>query len=167
MKKILKSIVAVLLVASTLFTLVSCATPEKDIYEAQRNLESYGYTVIINTNPGTGMSVILNADKNDGGQSYSLRIMKCESLKLAKLLYQELKLEIETKIKENKITIKAMKHMINKFSDDLTSSEISSYKQSIINLEAENKQLREQLVCTGRSGKYVWQGDSASIQASK
>lgn len=166
MKKILKSIVAILLIISSIFTLVSCARPKKDIDEAADNLRDSGYKVTFTSSDETdvGIETKLVAYK-DG--SMCLQLVEFESTKLAKLYYQALKMAIQDKIQENKLSIKAMKHMINKFKDDLSSDEISSYKQMIVDLKAENKELREQLNCTGRSGKYVWQGDLEAIKATK
>ena len=166
MKKILKSIVAILLIISSIFTLVSCARPKKDIDEAADNLRDNGYTVTFTSSDETdvGIEAKLIAYK-DG--SMCLQFIEFESAKLAKLYYQALRIAIQEKIKENKLSIKAMKHMINKFKDDLSSDEISSYKQMIVDLKEENKELREQLNCTGRSGKYVWQGDLEAIKATK
>lgn len=166
MKKILKSIVAILLIISSIFTLVSCARPKKDIDEAADNLRDSGYKVTFTSSDETdvGIETKLVAYK-DG--SMCLQLVEFESTKLAKLYYQALRMAIQNEIQENKLSIKAMKHMINKFKDDLSSDEISSYKQMIVDLKEENKELREQLNCTGRSGKYVWQGDLEAIKATK
>lgn len=169
MKKILKSIVAILLIISSIFTLVSCARPKKDIDEAADNLRDNGYTVTFYSSDenGAGIADKISAYKTTYDGTLRLQLVEFESTKLAKLYYQALRIAIQEKIKENKLSIKAMKHMINKFKDDLSSDEISSYKQMIVDLKAENKELREQLNCTGRSGKYVWQGDLEAIKATK
>ena len=166
MKKIFKSAVAVLLIISCLLTLVACATPKKDIDKAADNLRDSGYKVTFTSSDeaDAGIEAKLVAYK-DG--SMCLQFIEFESTKLAKLYYQALRMAIQDQIQENKLSIKAMKHMINKFKDDLSSDEISSYKQMILDLKAENKELREQLNCTGRSGKYVWQGEKDAIKATK
>ena len=166
MKKILKSIVAILLIISSIFTLVSCARPKKDIDEAADNLRDNGYNVTFTSSDeaDVGIEAKLVAYKNG---SMCLQFIEFGSIKLAKLYYQALRMAIQNEIQENKLSIKAMKHMINRFKDDLSSDEISSYKQMIVDLKAENKELREQLNCTGRSGKYVWQGDLEAIKATK
>ena len=167
MKRILKCTTAILTVISCLLALVSCAKPKKDLESAEYNLKNDGYTVYVNDDPGAGMSTVLTATKSENGTTYGLKLMECESIKLAKLLYQELRLEIEAEIKTNKLTIKAAKHILNKFGDDLSDDERRDYEQTIIDLKEKNKELRKLLNCTGRSGKYVWQGDSEAIWATK
>ena len=167
MKRILKCTAAILTVISCLLALVSCGKPKRDFDMASKNLDHNGYTVSVDYDPGTGMETVLTAKKTENGTTYSLKLMKCESIKLAKLLYQELRLQIEAQIKENKLSIKAAKHMLNKFGDELEDDKRQEYEQLIIDLNAENKELRKLLNCTGRSGKYVWQGDYDAIWATK
>ena len=167
MKKILKSAVAILVIISCFVMLVSCAQPKKDMDKAAKNLRNSGYEVYVNEDPGAGMETIITAKKNSDGKTYSLKFMECETLKLAKLLYQQLRNEIQSQINENKMSIKAAKHILNKFDDELSASEKDEYNQMINDLKDENKELKELLSCTGRSGKYVWQGDREAIKATK
>ena len=170
MKKILKSIVAVLVVVSSLLMLVSCGSPKKDFYKAEDNLNKNGYSVTVirsDDENDDGIETKLTASKPSSDKTSRIVMIEFESNKLAKLYYQSLRMQIQNQINENKLAIKAMKHMINKFADDLESGEINEYKSTIEELKQENKELREQLRCIGRSGKIVWQGDSEAILATK
>jgi hypothetical protein len=169
MKKILKSIVAVLVIVSSLLMLASCS-PKKDFYKAEENLKNDGYSVTVirsDDDNEHGIETKLTASKSESSETFEIVMIEFESTKLAKLYYQSLRMQIQNQIEENKLAIKAMKHMVNKFKDDLSTGEIDEYKNAIEDLKEENKELREQLRCTGRSGKIVWYGDPEAIAATK
>ena len=178
MKKILKSTVAILTIISCLLALVSCARPKKNLESAKNNLRHNGYTVT-NT-PSGNIAQILNGITAEDGVPYSLitattddykitylTLIECNSVKLAKMIHQAIRLQLETQIKENKLAIKTAKHILNKFGDELEDAKRQDYEQLIIDLKEENAELRDKLIGTGRSGKYVWTGDITAIRATK
>ena len=176
MKKILKSTVAILTIISCLLALVSCARPKKDLESAKNTLWRNGYTVT--DTPSEDIAQILNGITAKDGVPYSLitattddgnnlTLIECNSVKLAKMIHQAIRLQLETEINENKLAIKTAKHILNKFGDELEDDKRQKYEQLIIDLKRENAELRDKLTGTGRSGKYVWTGDITAIRATK
>jgi predicted nucleic acid-binding Zn-ribbon protein len=168
MKNTIKRILAFVLVIACVVPFVACAKPQLNLEKAEANLKEADYTVTVKEDPSTGVEVMLVAVKDVlSKDAKGVTIMKFETVKLAKLYYQAKVMETEQEIEQLELRIKTIKHMLNKFEDELSSDEIDSYNDSIKEAKAEIEELKEDLKTTGRSGKYVWEGDKDSIKASR
>lgn len=146
MKKLLKSLLAVMLIAMMALSFTSCGvskTPEK----AEKKLEKAGYTVEITEDEATRAMIaemydlkaediecVLYASKGDENVS----IIYCANAKAAKKIHSELKKEM-----------KEAKEALEKLSGTLK--------------EEAEKELKK--IKYGRSGKAVYQGTKAGVKA--
>ena len=169
MKKIFKSIVAIVLIISCLMALVSCSAPKLDVKQAKKNLEEEKYSVTFKQggDADEGITAYLYAKKVTSDGTHSLLLIEFETTKYAKLYYQALRMEIENEMEENRLEIKMIEHILDQYRSQLSGSEIERYNETLDEIKEENEKLQEKLNCTGRSGKFVWQGDSAAIIASR
>ncbi len=169
MKNTIKRILALVLTIACVVSLVSCAKPKLDLEKAKANLEENGYVVTVTNSPDAGVESVLLALKNlvSADETQSLTIYKFKSVKLAKLYHQAQVLKIENEIESLELEIKAIKHLINKFENELDSDDIDDYKEDIAEAKQEIAELKDELKTIGRQGKYVWQGDKEAIKATK
>ena len=169
MKMTLKRIIAVLLAVACAVSLVSCARPKLDLEKAKSNLKDNGYTVTVTESPDTGVDAVLIAMKDllSDEETKTLTIYQFGSVKLAKLYHQAKMLEIEREIESLEIELKATKHMLNKFKDELDGKDIESYNEQIAKIKEEIAELKDDVKTIGRQGKYVWEGDKEPIKATR
>ena len=162
MKKTIKALVALMLVFCTLFSLTSCSVPELDLEDAKENLEDEDYYVNYDEEGEPGLEESLSARSGDD----FLYVYICESRKIAKLMYQELKLQLDYNIQSTEIEIKSVKHILNKFEDDMSDDEIDEYEDRLDELEDKLELLKKEYVF-GKRGKTVWYGTKNAIEDSK
>ncbi len=162
MKKTIKALIALMLVFCTIFTLTSCSVPEFDLENAKENLEDEDYYVSYREDYEIGISEYLYASSDDD----MLRVFICETRKMAKLIYQELKLSMESEMESLKLEIKSVKHILNKFEDEMSDDEIDEYEDRLDELEEQLELYKKEYVI-GKRGKTVWAGTKDAIKDSK
>ena len=167
MKRILAAMLVVILAFSSVILLSSCAAkPEMDLEKAKDNLEDEDYSVNYSDEDNeTGIEEYLSASKTKGDDYDYVRIIKFSDAKLAKLEYKGLKQDRDTYKKEIKLELEKYEYMLSKYDDELTSEEEDYIKEEIKELEKELEEYDDYVI--GRSGKTVWYGTKAAIEASK
>ena len=168
MKKIFSALLALVMLMGAVFMLASCgAKPELDLEEAEKNLKDkdYSVTYVKEYKEDPSITATLSAYKKDGENSYSLYIYEYESSAMAKLYYKQLQAQKEYSIENLKAEIKMLEKYIDLYEDELKSEKIEKLNDEIKDLEEELEEMEEYVI--GRSGKYVWYGDKAAVDASK
>lgn len=185
MKKTFRSLVAVVLLLCTIFTISSCSLfsrPPRDLEKAADNLEDEDYYVRYYDDEDDiyipGVVEYLSASDEDG-ENY-LTVLVFKTSKAASLYKQSVKMsldhemeEIKNKIEEYKHEIKMLEYTLKKFDDDLDSDEIDEieeeidyYEDRIKEYEKELKELKKETVI-GKSGKTIWFGTKDALKDSK
>jgi hypothetical protein len=125
MKKIAIKLAALALLLCCLFSFTSCLSflkkPELNLEDAEDNLKDEKYSVSYiddEDDLSVGVTEQLVAINEDD----RLYITVYDSAKLAKLAYKGIKLERDMKIKELELRIDSLKHILNKYEDDLKKS---------------------------------------------
>lgn len=164
MKKFIAMILAVVTILGCTVAFSSCTVrPDFDIDDAEDALKDEDYIVYVDDDAGTaGIKQTLTA--TNGKDTVS--IIWFEDFFMAKLYYQELKLQREYEIKETELKIKTIKKMLKKYDDDLKSTEVDYYEDELKDLQKELKELKKDYVI-GRSGKKVWSGTKAAVKDTK
>lgn len=162
MKNSVKALIALLLVFCTLFSLTSCSVPELDLEDAKENLEDEDYYVSYNEDGDPGIEEYLYASNDDD----FICVYICESRKMAKLMYQEFKLQLEYSIQRTELEIKSVKHILKKFEDDMSDDEIDDYEDQLDELEEQLELYKKEYVL-GKRGKTVWYGTKTAVEDSK
>ena len=159
----MKKLLALLLAVVCLFACVSCTpAPKKDLAAAKSNLEAKNYVVFLDdtTDDPTVSETLTATNVNE-----SLYIVRYASNKLAKLALRRAEAQIDAQIEDIKLEIKSIKHIMNKFDDELTTDEMDDYKEELRELEEELEEIKN--VVFGRSGKLFWYGTKQAIKDSK
>ena len=168
MKKILSMFLAVVMIATCIMALASCAPRPllKDLEKAADNLEDEDYHASYTDDEdrlGVGMVERLTASSEDGDDY--LYVVVFETSKLASIAYDEAKLNLEHEKETLKLEIKRIKHILKKFDSDLKSDEIDEYEDELKELEEELEEYKNFVI--GKSGKTVWYGTKDAIKDSR
>ena len=163
MKRFFKSLVAILIILSTLLAITSCARPNMDLEDAEEALKDEGYSVTYNDDPGDpSMAEYLRASKDED----SIYIYVFETAKAANLYYESIKTYREYQIESLKLQIKTIKYELRAFEDDMKSEEIDALEDQLKELEKELKEYKNDYVI-GKWGKTVWSGTKDALKDSK
>ena len=163
MKKFLSLLLAGIMIFSCLTVFASCASkPEMDLDDAEENLEDEDYYVSYDEDcDDPGYKERLSAYKNGD----SLTIIVFSDSKLAEITYKYLKNSLANFKKDLEREIKTMEHILKKYDDDMSSSEIDDMKDKIKDYKKELEEYDELVI--GKSGKTVWYGTKDAIKDSK
>lgn len=168
MKKIISSFVAFIMIIGLVLSVSSCvAIPKLDLKQAERALKEENYYV----------SYIDDAEDLDAGElerfSASSRdekdylyVTRYETIKLAKLNYEVIKLERQSNIDSIKKEIKVIEYTLKKFDKELSRTEYNDLSDDLENLYDALDTLQKDL-SIGINGKYVWIGTKNAIKDSK
>ena len=166
MKNNLKKTVFALALLAPAMVFTSCApSPELDLRDAQDNLEDNDYFVTINDNEAyleLNQEQMLYAYHGDD----SITIIEYKDAKSARLAYEAIKLEYDNGIKEIKLEIKCLEHLLAKYEKELNSDEIDDLEDEIKELNKDLEDAKEERVF-GRFGKFVWMGTADAVKDSK
>ena len=162
MKRILATILLVVLTFSSVILLSSCgARPKLDLEKAKENLEDKRYTVEYDDDCDPGIEECLYANKDDD----NLIVITYSDGKLAKLAYKTMKMEVEHGKKSAELQLKSCEYILDKYGKKLTSEQEDEYKEEIESHEDKIEGYEDLII--GRSGKTVWCGTKNAIKASK
>ena len=163
MKRFFKSLVAILIILSTLLAITSCARPTMDLEDAEEALKDEGYSVSYNDDPSDhDKAEYLRASKDDD----YIQVYVFETVKAANLYYESLKMSREFEIDSLKHQIKTIKYKLRAFEDDMKSEEIDALEDQLKELEKDLKEMKEDVVI-GKWGKTVWVGTKDALKDSK
>lgn len=163
MKRFFKSLVAILIILSTLLAITSCARPNMDLEDAEEALKDEGYSVTYNDDPSSlGQEEYLRASKDDD----YIYVYVFETVKAANLYYESLKMSREYTIEALKHQIKTIKYQLRAFEDDMKSEEIDELEDELKDLEKQLKEYKNDSVI-GKWGKTVWSGTKDALKDSK
>lgn len=185
MKTVIKKLLALLLIASTLFALTSCSLfaprPPRNIEKAKQNLEDAGYSVYyvddtsyLAPNSLAGSDYInqwqhetnlLYRDVDKYLSSMNITIIVFKSSKAAKIYYEQLKI-CDTNAEKAENEIDQMKFLLKHYSDDLSAEEIAYYEKEISVRKEQIKEHKKNYIIA-RSGKMVWYGTKDAIKATR
>jgi predicted small lipoprotein YifL len=164
MKKLFKSLIALMLIICTLLAVSSCgARPQLDLGDAEDALEDEDYLVTYNDDseePGIVESLYAYGDEE------FLCIVVYETSKMANLAYEAIELKYKQEIETIKLQIKTIKYTLNQFDRDMDSDEIDDLEDELKDLEKELEEAQDEYVI-GKSGKTVWYGTKRAIEDSK
>lgn len=171
MRKIFSALLALVMLMGAVFMLASCgAKPELDLETAEKNLTDKEYTVKYAKDEDDKDPEIvakLTASKVNGEDDTDyITITEYTDTAMAKLAYEEMKASYEYYIDNYEREIKYMEKYLKLYEDALDSDEVDEMKEEIKDLEKELEQMKEDSVF-GRSGKFVWSGTKAALDASK
>ena len=181
MKKLWARVLSGVLAVMCLFAVVGCApAPKLNIEKAADNLEDEDYTVMytddedelgaalgafsLPSQAGVAVEEMLVAYSEDGDDM--LVIIKFETLKAAKMIFNQKKMEKKYQIESIKDKIEMYKWFAKKYDDDLSSKEIDAIEDAVKEWKDELKDMKKESVL-GMSGKYVWIGTKDAIKDSK
>lgn len=164
MKKMFKRVLLVALAILSVAALASCAAkPQLNFEDAEANLKKAGYTVKVTDVSEEYAESVLYAANLEGDTIYITRFAK-EST--ARVFYRQLEKERDSAIEKMKEEIKVYKHIIKAYKNELSESEVNSYKDAIKDIESDIKAYKEDNVI-GYNDAYVWQGSKNAIKATK
>ena len=170
MKKIISALLVLVMLIGCALTLTSCAKPELNFEKAKANLEAAGYDVEYSAKAEElksfgclGLVEALEAENDDGEE---IVIAKFDKTKTAKLYIKEQEMSKERQIEYIKYEIKAAEHMVKTYKDELSADEIKDYNEKIEEAKEALEAMKEDFI-VGRSGKTVWYGTKAAVEASK
>lgn len=171
MKKIITLLTVTALLLCCMVCFASCSnntgtTPELDLDDAEEALKEEGYTVSVTKGNESPVGQNLYAYKYDDGDYVFLTIMECKDSTVAKLTFEALKLQQETKIKHYETQIKILERILDKYEDDYNSDEIDKMEDEIKELKKNIKNAKEDYTF-GIKGKIVWYGDNEAAKDSK
>ena len=165
-KRSLAVLLALAMLIGCVALFASCGPkPELDLRAAEDALEDEDYFVYYSDDEDEEEPYIeesLYAYKDDE----SLTIVRFADSKSAKLFYNELKFEYDTEVEELELEIKRIKHILNKYSDELKSDYIDELEDELKDYEKELEELQEEGLF-GINGKVVWYGTERAIEDSK
>lgn len=172
MKKILATMLAVLMLATCVLTFASCgAKPEMDFAKIEEKFKDDEKIVVsydkedLDANVEEEISLYKPAESEDA-ESEMLYIVRYKDTKSAKLAYKELKMSFDNQKKAIKLEIEYNENMLKQYEDKLTSDEINELNDEIKELKEDLEDLKEN-ISFGRSGKVVWYGNTSLVEATK
>ena len=175
MKKILATMLAILMIATSVLTFASCfgAKPEMDfakIEEKYKDNEDVYVNYVkdadkLDANVEEKISVTKKIGSGDDVDSVYLSITRYKDTKSAKLAYEQLKISQDASKQLYKNYLKEAQYILDNYSDKLSSDEIDSYKEDIKEYEDALEKIENSTF--GRSGKVVWSGDKDLIKETK
>ncbi|MBO7187046.1 MAG: hypothetical protein J6V68_01440 [Clostridia bacterium] len=166
MKKVLKIFVATLIAVISVFSFVACDVPETDFAEAKARLESKGYYV----------SYLTDADISDPTKkesltatkgSDSLRMVKFDTYKMARLYLKQLELSLEYELEGLELQLDIAEFKVDEYEDVLSQAEKDELREEIAELELDIEELEDTQDFIGRKGKVVWYGTELAIKDSR
>lgn len=139
--------------------------PELDLRKAEKALKAADYSVTIETED---LEIGLKEEFYAWDEHYNntLTISVYEDEKLAEKAYEAAKMKIDHTIEEAKLTISTAEFMLEKYSNELSSREIDTYKESIKELKETIEKYEESYVY-GRRGNIIWAGTVNAAKDSK
>ena len=167
MKRLFSALLAALMFAGCVAMFASCAReiPNDDYDSAKEALEDAGYNVTASDRdlePGEDKSIFACSEDYE---EY-VRIVWCEDVSYAKLLYDDLKFRHDREVSRLKHQIRHYEKYLDMYEDDMKNEEIDEYEDNIKELEDLLKKMEEDYV-VGRKGKMVWVGTVKVIKATK
>ena len=151
------------MIISCILILSSCtAKPEMDIDEARDNFEDEDYNVDYYDDLDHSQYEEYLYAYNDDNE---LHIILFKDSKLASIFYDKVKADIDYKRESIKREIESMEHILKKYDDNYTSSEIDDMEDELKELRREQKKLNKHVI--GKSGKTIWFGTEDAIKDSK
>ena len=161
-------ILAFILTLSMMLAFTSClAKPELDLNDAKKNLKSEDYNVKVEDDEDfldVGVVEQLEAYSEDGDDY--IYIVKYESAKYAKLVYDMMKQEYDYGIKSSSLQIKQIEFILDEYDKDLDSDEIDDYEDEIKDLNKNLKEAKEDY-SFGISGDIIWFGTAQALEDSR
>ncbi len=182
MKKIFKSLIAMMLLICMVLAISSCGivSVPRDLEEAAENLEDEDYRAYYSDDEDEltpGMTERLYAYGEDDEM---IGVFVFKTAKAANLYYKQLKMSRDHEIERMKNEIEELEHQIKlieyslkKFDDDLDNDQIDDYEEEIEELEDEIKELKKELkemkkdYVIGHFGKRVWFGSKDAFKDAK
>lgn len=170
MKKILAIVLSAVMLMGAMLTLTSCdlfgGGPKPDVKMSMKKmaaaLEDEDYEVQTQKEPSPGVKQALYARNEDGDYLY---ITWYEDAALAKLEYEQMKLQDEYDEKEAKLELKAMKKYLDLYEKDLEDEVLEEYEEELE--EAEEALEEDDDYCFGRKGNVTWKGTKSAVEDSK
>jgi mevalonate kinase len=170
MKKIISALLVLVMLIGCALTLTSCAKPELNFEKAKANLEKAGYDVKYSAKASElksfgylGLVEALEAENDDGEE---IVIAKFDKTKTAKLYIKEQEMSKDRQIEYIKYEIKAMEHMLRTYEEQYSADEIKELNEERKEAKEALEAMKEEFI-VGRSGKTVWYGTKAAVEASR
>ena len=169
MKKIISALLVLVMLFGCVLALTSCSKPELDFDKAKANLEAAGYTVVVNDEASQpGVEKMLMASTGDVGYDEGdyIYIYTCDNRKTAKLVCEMYELQKKQGVESLKYLIEYTEHIIKKYGDELSAEDLTEYEEELESYKT-GLEDAEKMFVVGRSGKTVWYGTQAAIDATR
>ena len=173
MKKILSTVLAVVLIVGCIFTLASCSPksqgekPELDLKKAAENLEDEDYTVT-HVDDKDSLEVFIEETlyAYDEGHKNSITIVVFKDSKSAKFYYEDYVNGMQSEIEEIEAEIEFYEHILKEYESKLDSDEIDEIEDEIKKYKEELEERTEDF-CYGIDDCTVWYGSADAVKDSK
>jgi hypothetical protein len=175
MKKILATMLAILMIATSVLTFASCfgAKPEMDFAKIEEKFKDDDKVMVnykkdadkLDANVEEEITLYKAAESEDDDAEY-LYIIRYKDTKSAKIAYEGLKMQVDNSKKNIELEIKEYENLLKQYEDKLSSDEIADLNDDIKDLKEELEELKDDL-SFGRSGKVVWYGNTSLVEATK
>ena len=174
MKKILATMLAILMIATSVLTFASCfgAKPEMDFAKIEEKFKDDEKVMVnyekdadkLDANVEEEISVTKMPESEDDDAEF-VYIIRYKDTKSAKIAYEGLKMQLENSKKSIKLEIKEYENLLKQYEDKLDSEEIDDINDDIKDLKEDLEDLDN--YSFGRSGKVVWYGTEDLVKETK
>ena len=173
MKKILSTVLAVVLLVGCIFTLASCSPksqgekPELDLKKAAENLEDEDYTVAhVDDKDSLEAYIEERLSAYDKDYENTITIVVFKDSKTAKLFYENRVKSIQEDIDYIEAQIEFYEHILKEYESKLDSDEIDEIEDDIKEMKEELEEYKEDY-CYGIDDCTVWYGSADAVKDSK